>query len=228
MDPLVVWGLLAALSFLPALGFMAWVRSHERHAREPITPVLGIFAYGGTLGVVLAILIGVLFDSAVARGSVFIAAVAVAPVVEELSKGLGFGLVRRHVDELEDGLVYGAAVGLGFAATETLLYAAQELTTTSLTAAVGVVAARNVSSLLLHAASSALLGYGYAVHRLRGGHLLALAGYYTVAVVLHAAYNALVITDTWIGFLVAIVVVITLMGLLMRRVRQLDAVRPAV
>lgn len=227
MDPAAVWGILAAISFLPPLAFLVWARNHERHGREPIPAVLGIFAHGATLGIAVAIALGLWLDLSLTGGSVVIAAVLVAPLVEEMAKALGFGFVRRHVDELEDGLVYGVAVGLGFAATETFLYGILELSDTSVASALAVVVTRNFSSMLLHAGSSALLGFGYAAMRLRSGSLGGLIPYYLLAAGLHALYNLLVLSDNWLGFVAAVVMVFAVITVLLRRVRQLDAVRPA-
>lgn len=222
MQPSTVWGILAAVAFGPALAFLLWTRSRERHGREPLGPVLGVFLHGATLGVGLAIVLGLALDLSLARGSLVLTAVVVAPLVEEATKGFGFGWVRRHVDELEDGLVYGVAVGLGFAATETLLYAGMELGENGADGALAVVLVRNVSSMLLHAGSSALLGFGYASMRLRHGAWPQLLPAYLLAVGLHALYNVLVLLDSWAGFVAAIVLVVAVVAGLLRRIRQLD------
>lgn len=223
MDPAVVWGILAAISFLPPLAFLVWARNRERHGREPWHAVLAIFAHGATLGVAVAIVLGLWIDGSFG-GGLAIAAIVVAPLVEEMAKALGFGFVRRHVDELEDGLVYGLVVGLGFAATETFLYGLLELGDASVASALGVVVTRNFSSMLLHAGSSAILGFGYASMRLRNGSWVDLLPYYLLAVALHALYNLLVLSGSWLGFVAAVVMVVVAVTVLMRRVRQLDAV----
>jgi hypothetical protein len=52
-----------------------------------------------------------------------------APIVEELTKALGvvllFWLLRAEFDNMRDGFVYGALVGLGFTWFESALYVAQ-------------------------------------------------------------------------------------------------------
>ena len=227
MDRLAVLGVLAALSFVPALAFMAWARARERHAREPFGAVLGIFAHGGTFGVAMAIALSVLLDGALGGASTLVVAVAVAPLVEEATKGLGLLWVRRHVDELEDGLVYGLAVGLGFAATETFLYGLVRLGEESLAGAVVTVAARNASSLLLHAASSALVGFGYARLRVAGAPGASLLVAYLAAAGLHALYNVLVLTAGWVGFAAAVALVIVAVGVLLGQLRRLDRGAPA-
>lgn len=217
---------LAAIAFAPAILLLFWVRSRETSDREPLRAVLGLFLYGATLGVGVAILVSLLVDGAVAGDSVLLAAVVIAPLVEEPSKALGFLLVRRHVDELEDGIVYGIAVGLGFAATESLLYGLVELQDSSVGGALAVVSARNVSSLLLHAGTSALVGFAYASARVRGAGRGLLLGAFALAILLHAFYNALVLAADWLGFLAAIVMVVALMAVLVRKVRDLDALPP--
>ncbi len=215
--------LLAAGSFLPALAFLGWVRAHERHGREPWRAVLGVFLYGATLGIAFALLLASVLDISLGFGSAFLAGVVAAPLVEELTKGLGLGLARRHVDEPEDGIVYGVSVGVGFAATETLLYGIAELADASVGGAVGLVLLRNFTSLLLHAGSSALLGFGYARMRLRHGAWPNLIPTYLLAVLVHALYNGLVLTRTWLGIAAAFLLVATLTTALRRQVRRLDA-----
>src|SRR5947208_7460320 len=54
--------------------------------------------------------------------SLVVGAAIVAPIVEEAAKGLGVRAGRPEIQKLLDGLVYGAAAGLGFSATENLFY----------------------------------------------------------------------------------------------------------
>src|SRR5256886_2555823 len=52
-----------------------------------------------------------------------IGVLVVAPIVEEAAKGVGATAGRPQTQSKTDGLVYGAAAGLGFSATENLVYA---------------------------------------------------------------------------------------------------------
>ena len=54
--------------------------------------------------------------------SFLLLSVIIAPIIEELSKALGLRLIKNQIFELEDGLIYGAVAGFGFAATENLIY----------------------------------------------------------------------------------------------------------
>jgi RsiW-degrading membrane proteinase PrsW (M82 family) len=219
-------GLLVALAFLPPLVFMVWVRNHEKSQREPMMAVLGMFAYGGTLGIIIALALILLVDyslGAEVAGITLLSLVVFAPLLEELAKGLGLGLVRTRVTELEDGIIYGAAIGLGFAATENLLYGLQALSDSGVEHAAATIGFRVFSSVLLHAGSSALLGYGYARMRLQRKGLVVLLPYFLLAVLQHALYNFLVGPQLLWSFAAAVAMVIVVTGLLRRQIRRLDA-----
>lgn len=223
-------GVLLALSFLPPLLFVFWVRMHEKHDREPVMAVLGMFLYGGTLGVIIALALSLLLDAGFgsqAQGFTLLSLVVIAPLVEELAKGLGLVLIHRRITEPEDGIIYGAAIGLGFGATENLLYGLSALSEGTLVDATVTITFRVFSSVLLHAGSTALLGYGYARMRLARRGLLTLLPFYLLAVVQHSLYNFLVGPRYIWGFAAAVVMVIIVTSLLRQQIRRLDRGPPA-
>jgi RsiW-degrading membrane proteinase PrsW (M82 family) len=63
------------------------------------------------------------------EAAVLLAAPVSAPIIEEIAKALGvlliFWLLRDEFDNMRDGIVYGALVGLGFNWYEAALYVAQ-------------------------------------------------------------------------------------------------------
>ena len=218
----VTLALLVGLSFLPPIAFAVWVRNHERHQREPLGAVAGMFVYGGTLGIIIALILSLVFD--VGFGATpFLGLVLVAPFVEELAKGLGFRFVRGRIRELEDGIIYGACIGLGFGATENLLYGLTAFFEEGLADAVWTISIRVLSSVLLHAGSTALLGYGYSLVRLRNRSLAPIVPFYLLAVAQHALYNFLVDLQILIGFAAAVVMVLVVTTILRRQIRALDA-----
>lgn len=111
------------LSFVPPVIFIPLVLWLDRHESEPPWLLAIVFlwgAFGATLlSFVINSAVGVIFGEVVA-------AVASAPVVEELAKGLAlFFLFHYKRDEFNgvlDGLVYATMVALGFAMTENVLY----------------------------------------------------------------------------------------------------------
>ena len=226
------YSLIAALALLPPLVFTFWLRSRERHDRNPVRTTLASFIFGGTIGVAVAIVLHQLFGIAFAQPNLnfgleasFLTVVVAAPLAEEFAKGLGLGFLRGHVRELEDGIIYGAGLGLGFAATENLLYGYQALTDQNLDFAIWTIVLRVFSSMLLHLAASALLGFGYARIVLGGHTPLLMLPYFIVAAALHAAYNGLVTMQGfggW-GLTLALVLVVVVTSVLYRWIHVLDA-----
>jgi RsiW-degrading membrane proteinase PrsW (M82 family) len=179
----------------------------------------------GAAYVIEAFLVGALYSpgSVLSRGfwgiqpndqnlQLVILAVFIAPVVEEFTKSWAVLAMRPRLNEIEDGLVYGAAAGLGFAAVENVLYngsAFVEGTEVFLVIAVS----RALTSTLLHASATAITGYGIALskfHRM-AGHPESWAVYYGGAVVLHASFNLFAI----MGNFAPDVAFISLIGLIM-------------
>jgi RsiW-degrading membrane proteinase PrsW (M82 family) len=154
-------------------GYLVVIWWLDRYEREPFWLTLLVFAWGAFGGTSMGCLcslpcvLGAAAAAGDAAGQVF-GAVVVAPVVEELTKGLVFIalLMTRHLDNETDGLIYGAAAGLGFAAVENVVYAigAAEMGTG---AVVLLMFVRTLFCAFVHCISSGILGMtiGYACHR---------------------------------------------------------------
>ena len=173
------WAVVFLASFTPPVVFMLWVRNTELHRREPLATVVRVFLWGAVfsviVGVLLSLLLLVVFDriaplyvylARVGDPQALVLALVVAPFAEELAKGLGARSARRRMREPEDGLVYGAAAGLGFSATENLLYGGAALIEFGVATSIAVIAIRSVSSSLLHGSATSVFGYGIAKHHL--------------------------------------------------------------
>ena len=126
---LIVYALLQTVVFLLAIRFL------DLYEREPMPAIFVLATWGATGAVALSLAGNAFVLGALPPGvrTVFGAAIA-APLIEETSKGLAllaafgvsYGLARRfgtlEFEGVTDGVVYGAAVGLGFAFTEDILY----------------------------------------------------------------------------------------------------------
>ncbi len=186
--------LLAA--FAPPLLYLLVVRNSERYGRERWGRILGVFAHGAVIGVLVAWLGSALVIVALNAWvpgffTVFVGTVMVAPVVEELAKGLGLVSARRHIRGPADGVVFAMASGLGFAATENLLYGSIAYASGGMGAWVTLSIGRAISSALVHPAACASIGYALGRTR-QGASRLLLIPAYVVAVAVHAVYNHLV------------------------------------
>ena len=197
---------LAAL--LPALIYLSWVRQSERLGREPWGLLLRLFAFGALgatiiAGVLELILVDVgnavsvhypapefAFLNGHSTLGAFFLVLVIAPFVEEGLKAGGVVQYSANLRRLADGPVFGAAVGLGFGFFETLLYGLGAFLAGGLAAGLTLIFVRSISSVLLHGSSTAMFGRGYSASRFekRTG---ATAGYYLLAVAMHASFNFL-------------------------------------
>ena len=170
------------------LVFIWWL---DRYEREPFSLVLATFAWGAIGGTCFGCVLSagpaaLMIELFGPETGGLLGAVAVAPLSEEFTKALVFiGLLStKHIDNETDGLIYGAATGLGFATLENLAYY-----TTAADAAglLGMVIIRTMFTALVHCISSALIGMaiGYARHRSPKTWVVFLFIGYVAAVVCH-------------------------------------------
>ncbi len=130
-NPLV--GILAAFTAMlfasPYLVAILWL---DRNEREPWWLVLSALTWGAVFATGWSIFFNELFTGLAvsvvgdaALGHQLGASIS-APLVEEATKGLALAVIyvffRRHFDNVLDGVIYGALVGLGFAVFENFLY----------------------------------------------------------------------------------------------------------
>ncbi len=224
--------LLITFAFLPAILYIIWIRNTEKYNLERWTPIAICFIWGATIAVIAALILEMVFRSYFYTSPLggdmigFTSAVLIAPFAEEITKPLvlSFNVIRRELDELEDGFIYGAAAGLGFAATENLLYGSVFLTQ-GLAIFVVLMILRSFGGCLLHASATAFTGYGYGKVIMNQSSLLAVLPFLLLAMVLHAAYNFLVsyqLPGLLSGFLLALVLVFYLIVYIRKRIVALD------
>lgn len=125
--------LIFALGFIPCVFWLLILRRQDRHEPEPWLRILLVFIAGAlsTYGVLwlrpeLEIwLLGPGFPDETLWSVSAIDAYLVTALHEELWKGLAFVIIvlwHHDLDEPLDGLIYGGAAGLGFAAVENGYY----------------------------------------------------------------------------------------------------------
>ena len=128
-----------------------------------------------------------------------------APIIEEILKSLVLiWLVRQPSFKYAvDGAIYGFSVGIGFAVAENLLYISNNPN-----AALGLTISRVLSTTLMHASVSALVGFmlGQLRRADRGQRTMPILGI-LIAVSVHIGYNNLVMTLDGIALLLVAILI---------------------
>ena len=212
--PLIWFGILQAVIYL------LFMRAIDLYEREPLRYVIPVFVWGFAVATTVSLVFNTLFQLTLSsvtsvKTASFFTAVVEAPVVEECSKGLALlliffiaYLVRRRSGLIEfagvmDGIVYGSAVGFGFAIAEDLLYGLQYGPETFLV--------RRIFGGFAHASFTALTGIGLGLVPWVQSRVLkvvlpvlGLMG----AILLHATFNFTATVFGPVGYLVLFCVIL--------------------
>lgn len=217
---------IALVSILPGLLWLWFFYRQDAFEPEPRWLLLALFALG-MAAVLPAFLIELPWRDQLLtslrtsdRGRLAFLSFAVVGGAEESAKTLSLLLTvgrLREFDEPVDGIIYGVTVGLGFAALENLFYAAER------GLAVGLF--RAVLTSLAHAAFTGWLGYFLAAARFRRKPGLIFGGL-VLAILLHGTYDFVLLALGGSSGLLGLVLVGTAMLLLLRKIRELEALSP--
>ncbi|MCX6168020.1 MAG: PrsW family intramembrane metalloprotease [Ignavibacteriales bacterium] len=194
--------LLAAL--IPMLVYLLLIWWMDKYDREPF-PFLFIHFLWGAFGAVIISIIGNMIllsvtgdAGASSKSSSLIQTIFFAPFSEEIAKGLFllYSINSRHFDNITDGIVYGAAIGLGFGMTENFIYF---LTYgDSFSSWIYLVLVRSLFSAVMHCISTATFGAFLAIAKFSSPVLkrvLPIAGL-SFAMLIHFLWNATISFET--------------------------------
>jgi RsiW-degrading membrane proteinase PrsW (M82 family) len=228
--------LVYALIPLPVALFAYWWL--DRVEPEPFRYKAAAFVWGAVVAVAIALPLEIAMSRAGMNEDWLTA--AGAPVAEELAKGLFVVLtlvrMRRIIDGVLDGLLVSGLVALGFAAMENVGYYAasylgfEEVPYSGAEMATATFVVRGLFSPFAHPLFTSAIGIamGLAVRRSsRAQRWGLIAVGYAVSVGLHALWNGAIVVGGGFGFLLAYIVLATmLLGLgvtaVVLRMRQLE------
>jgi RsiW-degrading membrane proteinase PrsW (M82 family) len=120
-----------AFAFLPAIPHMLLIKLLDRNRQIPWSNYIACLVWGGTVGCGFSLVLNTLSKGAMHQflglhAATGLTATLVAPAVEEVVKGLGvlvvFWILHDEFDNVLEGMVLGAASGLGFALVENVVY----------------------------------------------------------------------------------------------------------
>lgn len=230
----MIFVLILALSFIPALTYAYIVYWLDRFEQEPLRLLGGVFLWGALVATAGAMIWGLAFEASLQAltGSAELAdvggTVIGAPIIEESLKGIAVLIVflafRQEFDSTLDGIVYAAITALGFAATENVLYLSGEYDTNGMGGMLGLFVVRVILGGWGHAVYTSFTGIGLAITRQSRNPVVKFSAPilgWMVGVALHALHNgmavmvaqdvggfvALLLTD-WLGWIFAFAIVI--------------------
>ncbi len=245
LDTYIKLAILISVAFIPSIIYMVWIRNAERYGRNSWWILGAIFIWGAITAVAISLILEILLINAYGEFErtyevlqrhenleTLVLACVIAPFVEEGAKALGVFAARKHMFEIEDGFVFGAAAGLGFAATENLLYESVTFFKFGLIAYILIAVIRSTSSAFLHGSATAVSGYGISRKVLYGRSFLP---FFLLAVLMHAMFNflasfSLLFEGTelpLLGLGLAIVFGIVSIVIIRRKIMELDGMRRA-
>jgi protease PrsW len=213
-------GPLIWLGILQAVIYLLFIRAIDLYEREPLRYVIPVFIWGFTVATTVSLFFNTLFQLTLSsvtsvKTASFFTAVVEAPVVEECSKGAALLLIffiaylaRRRSGLVEfsgvmDGIVYGSAVGFGFAIAEDLLYGLQFGPETYIV--------RRLFGGFAHASFTSLTGIGIGLIPWvysRGLKVILPVLGLSGAILLHAAFNFTATVFGPVGYLVLLCVIL--------------------
>lgn len=228
---LIILSALAAI--IPMSIYLVLIWKFDRYDREPFKLVFVNYLWGALGAIVLAILGSLILTAIVSfvitdniQLSKF-GAVVIAPIVEEITKGLFLliTITNKKFDNITDGIVYGGAIGLGFGMTENFLYFVTY--GESVANWMLLVIVRSLFSAVMHCVSTATLGAFLGLAKFKSAPkriFYAFTGL-TIAMLIHSIWNFSLSYENIapIGFLfmlVSIIIFISVFSISLRRERK--------
>lgn len=189
------------LGFLPGIIWLIYFYYKDKRP-EPKKLVISLFLFG-FLGIIPAAIIEIGAENffPVLKKEVpviiLISSFLVIGLTEEIIKFLiliGRTFKKTVFDEMIDGIIYGVAVGFGFASSENILAIWK----------IGeeIILARALSATLLHGLATGIVGYYLSVYKFRNKNKVVILAGISFAVLFHGAYNLIVasvsIRSVWV------------------------------
>ncbi|MBQ3364560.1 MAG: PrsW family intramembrane metalloprotease [Muribaculaceae bacterium] len=191
--------LIIVTAILPALLLGWWIYRKDSLRPEPLKQLYRAFLFGvgsAFVSLLISTLMGLMglmvYDLGSYTGAVSTALFAAA-LPEEVAKLTMLWLFLRknpYYDEYFDGIVYAACVGLGFAATENVLYLLQSEDWVM----TGLI--RGITAVPAHFAIACAMGYFYSKRHFGDNSRLTAVCVLAVPIIIHWVYDALAFSES--------------------------------
>lgn len=180
-------------SILLPTGFYYFsIKNSEKKKKEKNMHLLYALLWGMIPSVILSFITNMYFFEKIDKkygsfSSNLITSVIVAPVFEELYKIIGMFLIKKiysNTEEIEDGLIYGSIIGLGFALVENIFYSTEYAT--NITEKISLTMIRQITSTIIHITSTGISGLGVSLSKIQNKNFYY---YFYKGVIKHGSHN---------------------------------------
>lgn len=190
-----------AAAVIPTMIYVLLFYWADRYEREPVWLAIVAFIWGAIPAVIVSltgefVLGWPWIDGPDTITSVLIEGAVIAPIVEEVAKGVALLLIflflQREFDGVLDGIVYGALIGFGFAMTENFFYFVGAYDEGGFQQLSVVIFLRAILFGLNHAFYTGLAGIGFGLARTfrsAAGKLSWIGAGLIAAIVTHSLHN---------------------------------------
>jgi RsiW-degrading membrane proteinase PrsW (M82 family) len=172
MSEVEAWAISLVAAVVPTIVYVLVLWWFDRYEKEPRRLLWTAFLWGAVPAIILSVIAESVLGEPLAglgeQGAELVSSSVLAPLIEELTKGLAvlllFLFFHKEFDDVLDGIIYGATVGFGFAMTENVFYFMNSFHQGGLESLSGLVLMRGLVFGLNHALFTAILGatLGYA------------------------------------------------------------------
>jgi len=178
--------ILITITYIIGFVFLMFIRKYDIYEKEPINKLLLFSFFGGIISVIVASFIYFF----VHPKENFVDAILFVGTVEEFAKLSSFlilyKLIKKDFDEIVDGIIYMAALSLGFSVIENLFYAINS------DFPYKVLALRFLTATIGHISFSIYMGIALYVHKKVHKNYLGIALSFLLATLAHGLYDGVI------------------------------------
>ncbi|MFW6141407.1 MAG: PrsW family glutamic-type intramembrane protease [Candidatus Saliniplasma sp.] len=206
------WIIILSISLIPPVVYSVYIRNIERWEKEPWSYILLSFICGALAAVVFIFISYLIYGYIVREHEYFqffrsitniFIIIVFMPLLGEGLKSLSLLSVKKELDEVEDGLIQGATVGLGFGGAANIFYLYYTFTWASESIAgydvpiLVFLGIASISTMLLHGSATAAVGYGISSAMVKHDYFHMYL-YFIAGISIHLLFNLLNITTIYL------------------------------